>query len=341
MPKIPTKTGPANLLASLSPRARAFLSARVNVEQVLGFAGQPGRPELARTVPGTDVASSVRSRRDRRAHAALELAAARAHRRRTRDVRAERRFARRMEQWGAQEPEGGWRGIPRDVWVMAWDAVADGTGAAVRYWMGREPNKIVVGAARAVALGIGPDGEHARTWADLTARRLMVCTLVQCKLAVTTKRAGRWTELVRGVPMGAFAAMLTPPQTGARRPHINALCGRHRGAQSQERRGQLGYLLELERGGVLYSQQLPAGDVDAFERCGPSGHACNRYWLLSPVPTHAHDQAERERLIALHRAGQAAATEPLTTAVRPRKIDESRVQRLRAVVLGASTHPPG
>lgn len=241
-----------------------------------------------------------------------------------------------MAQWGAEEPEGGWRGIPRDVWVMSWDCVGDGTGAALRYWLKRCRNKTFLGAARAAALAGG------RTWQDLTARRIMACALVQERMSVAVDRPGRWTELVRGIPVGAFAAALTPPGSEARVPHRNTLIGQHRGVQSDAARGQVGYLRALEDAGALYSQQLPADEVDAFERCGPSGHACNRYWLLSPVPTVVDDQAEREALIALHRAGQAAATEVLTarpSALQLRRENAARDRQLRSAVFGPE-HPP-
>lgn len=342
----------ASFRAALSERARQFLSERVDLDQALGFTGLPGRPsapELASPVPGLGPMSTTSggtNRRDRRAAAKLDTVAERARRRAARDVRYERRFARRMAEWGAEEPTGGWRGIGRDVWVMAWDCEADSTGHALRYWMRRERNKVALGAARAAALADG------RTWHDPVARRIMALSLVQLRLAEPTpNRKGRFSGgIVRGVPLGAFAAMLAPPGASARIPHRNTISGRHRGAGSVSRRGQMGYLDELIDAGFCYSQQLPADEVEPFERAGWSGHACNRYWLLSPNPSSVQDQAEREGLIALHRAGQAVHAEqferhPSSTAARARRrlghcaqqqnAAETRAQQLRAAVLGS------
>jgi hypothetical protein len=346
---LPKKPGAANLLERLSPAAREHLSRQgVELEQALGLIGTAGRPTSSpreRDAPPagelTPQSRPAGNRRDRRAHAKLDAAAVtaeRAKRRARRDVRAERRFAAKMAKWGAEEPDGGWRGIPREVWVMAWDCVGDGTGGVLRYWMRRCRNKTFLGAARAAALAGG-----ARTWQDLRARRIVACALVQDALSVTVARPGRWTELVRGVPVGAFAALLVPPGSEARPLHRNTLTGQHRGVQSDSARGQDGYLRALEESGALYSQQLPADEVDPFERCGPSGHACNRYWLLSPIPTVVDDQAEREQLIALHRAGQAAATEVLTarpTALALRRENAARDRQLRAAVFGPEHAPP-
>ncbi|MGV1080707.1 MAG: hypothetical protein ACOYD1_12820 [Candidatus Nanopelagicales bacterium] len=334
MQRITKKPGPANLLERLSSRTRDFLGARgVQLEQALGLVGQVGRPTQPPPAPAAPLAGKL-SRRDRRAVQTLEHAAARAKRRAERDTRYERRFAERMAQWGAEAPPGGWRTIPREVWVMAWDCEADGTGHALRYWIRREPNKVFVGAARAAALAGG------RTWHSQTARRIMTCALVQARLSAPTQRKGRWASIVRGVPVGAFSAMLAPPTAGARRPHRNTLTGFHRGLESAADRGQVGYLRALELAGAMYSQQLPADEVEAFERCGSSGHACNRYWLISAHPSNMLEQADREQLIELHRAGQAAASETLLPRRRSPNPAESRAQQLRAAVFGPPAHPP-
>ncbi len=341
MRRIPTKPPTANVLERISERARAFLRDRgVDLAQASGLEGVRGRPSASPRLddqpPAPAKPATPPARRDRRARVVIDLAAERARRRRERDTRYERRFARLMTELGVDEPEGGWRSVPRDVWVMAWDCVGDGTGHALRHWMRRERNKVAVGAARVAALA---DGQ--RTWADQTARRIMTCALVQLRMSEPTKRRGRWSELVRGIPVGAFAAMLTPPSARGRVPHRNTLSGRHRGAGSAARRGQNGYFRELELAGFMYAQQLPADQVEAFERCGTSGHACNRYWLLSPNPSSVDDQAERERLIELHRAGQRAATEVLGRPLAiVRNAPDSRAQALRAAVFGPPPHPP-
>lgn len=223
-----------------------------------------------------------------------------------------------MLEWGSSAPRGGFRAIPREVWVMAWDCVADGTGKAIRYWMGRELNKVAVGAARRAAL-VDEQGSTRRSWADLTARRVMTLELVLLRMAAPTVRKGRWGSVVRGVTVPGLARCLTPPGCGARVPHRNALTGRHRGAGSDSRRGQAGYLRALEATGALYAQQLPAAECEPFELCGPSGYAANRYWLVTETPTAPMDALERALLISLHRQGRLAPTERLEAPRNPAK----------------------
>jgi len=328
LPKNPT---PASVRELLLGKARAFLQSQgVDVAAELGTRARA--PAVSERPPPAPVTAS--SRRDKRAAAALEHQRQRPLSRGERKERAERelervrrkadaryqaRFAQRSAQWGAEVPTGGFRCIPREVWLMGWHCASDATGQALRYWMEREPNKVAVGAARAAALGeLYPGGPTTRSWADPTARSMMTFSLGLLRLAVPTARKGRWGAVVRGVGLGALARLLVPPGCGARVPHRNRLSGRHRGAGSAPGRGQLGYLQELARTGFLYSQQLPAGEVDRFE-VGSSGYANNRYWLVAPASMAPLDDATRALLIALHRAGQRASSEKLESPKSPHK----------------------
>lgn len=209
---------------------------------------------------------------------------------------------------------------------MAWDCVADGTGAALLEHMRREPNRAALGAARRAALACDEqDRAELRSWADETARRTMTLALVMLRLAAPSLRPGRhWAGgIVRGVGMEAFAAALVPPNCGAHAPHRNTLRGRHRGAGSDRRRGQVGYLRALELAGFCYGQkQLPAAEVQPFE-VGPSGYTYKRWRIVSEAPRRGDSEALTALLLALHRAGRLALSERPRP---PRKPAVSRAQ---------------
>lgn len=207
---------------------------------------------------------------------------------------------------------------------MAWDCVADATGAALRAHMRREPNQVALGAARRAALGCDEhDRDERRTWASEAARRTMTLALVELRLAAPDRMRGGWTGgVVRGIPQGALAALLTPPGTGAAAPHRNTLTGRHRGARSDRRRGEVGYQLALELAGFCFSRQprITERDVRPYE-VGPRGYSFKRYWIVSPSPSCATSEPMRALLIALHRAGR------LAVMGRPRPVQKPAVSR--------------
>src|ERR1051325_9681297 len=164
--------------------------------------------------------SAARAARDRLGHKYGARAKAdkrrRLDRKRRADERYQRRFRERCKPWLAAA-DAAPRMIPRSLWLMAWDCVADGTGAALRAHIRREPNQVALGAARRAALGCDEhDRDERRTWASETARRIMTLALVELRLAAPDRLRGGWTGgVVRGIPQGALAALLTPPGTGA------------------------------------------------------------------------------------------------------------------------------
>lgn len=227
-----------------------------------------------------------------------------------RDAAYLHRLRRRLEQRGVAPDVafGFFRFIPRTHWVMARDILADPSGEAVRVWFRRMRNKIAVGAIRAAALAPCSDGTTLRTWSDERARNVAALGLALTRLSVPTHRKGGWTGLVRGVPIGALRSLLTSPWEAGKRPSRSTLSGTHR-RHGDHRRGQAGYLNALEQCGLLYVQQLPADQCEPWEVCGPSGYACNRYWVVTEHPYLPLSDARRRELIALHESGWDAALE--------------------------------
>lgn len=197
---------------------------------------------------------------------------------------------------------------------MVKEVLADPSGRACRVWLGRQRNKVAVGALRRAALEPDDEGGARRTWADERARRIAALGLALLKLSRPTHRKGIWTSVVRGVTRGLLCALLGSPWERDRRPSIGALAGTsHDGAR-------VGYLRALERAGFMYRQQLAAEHVEQWEvwqnRRGEAW-ACNRYWVIGMIPTAPLDDDEKRRLLALHHEGWEVPTEQLVRAPRP------------------------
>jgi hypothetical protein len=201
--------------------------------------------------------------------------------------------------------------IPREVWIMCRDCLADATGRAIRIWFARQRNKVAVGTIRIAALVPGPNGRTRYTWADARARAIAALGLALHELSTPTIRRGRWSRCVMGVTRGALCSLLSNPFEPSRRPHKNTLGGVHvRGATLES--GQVGYLKALELSGFLYRQQLPAHQVHRFERWRVKRgdveevHASNRYWIVTDTPTAPQSDDCKRALIAAHHAGLEA-----------------------------------
>lgn len=198
--------------------------------------------------------------------------------------------------------------IPRNIWIMARDILADPSGQAARIWLRRERNKVACGCIRFAALVPGSDGTTRYTWADLRARRICALGLALVSLArPAPRRKGIWSSVLMGVPRGYLCALLADPYESKRRPSKSALAGTHRVGATLET-GQLGYLRALERAGLFYRQQLPLRESELCERFG-GDHPTNRYWLITSLPHTAGSSARRQQLVDLHEAGARAATE--------------------------------
>ncbi len=173
-------------------------------------------------------------------------------------------------------------GIPSHVWKMCAVILADPSGRAIRGYARKFGNKVAVGAVMAAALVPG-DGTQRYTWLDERARYIVALGFALIELSRATKKRGPYTRLVMGIPMGALRALVANPWDRERKPSRSAMAGTHREGGCMED-GQVGYMKALREAGLFYAQQVPREHAHSFERCGPSGHTLNRYWLVGMFP---------------------------------------------------------
>lgn len=202
---------------------------------------------------------------------------------------------------------------------MACAVLNDESGRAARIYLRRARNKVAVGCIRLAALVPVGQGRSLRSWADYRARAIAALGLALLQLEVPTRRKGPWEGVVRGIPQGAFLALLSNAwklergsngELRRRRPSRAALSGTHR-RDADLQNGQQGWLRALELAGFCYAQQLPAKDVEPFERCWTSGYATNRYWIVTSIPTRPLSDEQKLELMALHEAGRLVESEQL------------------------------
>lgn len=241
----------------------------------------------------------------------LHLATRNAERDRARLERQRDRMAKRYP--NEEPPE--LANCPRSVLIMARDCLADPSGGALKVWFGRQRNKVAVGLIRIAALVPGRDGRTRYTWADSRARAIAALGLVLLELSTPTVRKGRWSRLVRGYPRSLLCKLLANPYDRDRVPCANTLGGVHVPGATLES-GQVGYLRALELSGFLSRQQLPAHQVDNFERWRvPKGtgqvetHASNRYWIVTDTATAPLSDDMKRRLMDAHNQGMRAHRE--------------------------------
>jgi hypothetical protein len=311
MPRLPNPPDRASFWDQLSPKARSVLES-----QGVGTVPPPApasTPPPGRALPFWS-SSRPENRSVRRASAQLER---KPEPRSDKYVTQLQRDNRRMNELRASiERRGGdLRGggpimLPVSLLVQSRSLTGDASGTAIRIRMRQCRNKVAVGAIRAAALVPQSDGTTRYTWADERARRIAALGFALLDLAVPTVRKGRWDAIVRGIPQGAFCMLLASPWEPSRRPSRSALVGRHwAGGRLQD--GQVGYLRALHEAGFCYAQQLPAAQVEPFEKCWESGYSSNRYWIVSGAPSSPLSDAARHALIELHQAGLDAHRERL------------------------------
>jgi hypothetical protein len=311
VPKPPNR---ASFWEKLSPRAQRALE-RQGVQAGETIPPPPALPSLSSSAPPPN-------RESRRALEQLE-------RRPRRSSQYERdklqllRDGRRMQKLRATiESRGGDCSggvlpvlIQRSVLVLCRTIMGDPSGFAVRAAFRRTRNKVAVGAIRQAALVPDAEGTARYTWADERARCVAALGLALLELSVPTARVGTWSGIVRGIPRGALCALLSSPWEPDRRKSVSSLVGTHR-ADGSLQNGKVGYLRALIEAGFCYSQQLPAADVQPFERLWPSGYASNRYWIVGETPTAPLSDATKRELLELHARGLDAHRERLQRARR-------------------------
>jgi hypothetical protein len=285
LPRGPAGDKPAGL-AALSARAQAFLRAQ-GVEPPELPPELPPAPAapLAAALPPPAPPSTPAGPQHR--HGPKLTRAQRAHSRRRAVERREAKYLERLTERAkaAGHTGAGLRAIPLAVWVGCAQVVSDATGRAARIHIRRLVNRTAAGAILAAAMP--PDADS--TWASLRARRIAALGLALVWLGQYTARVGPWNCIVKGIPRGALATLLrnpfdARPAMGTRKraagiPALTTLFGTHRPGAADDS-GDAGYFPALRAAGLVYRQQLPAAHVGAGE-LGPSGYACNRYWIVT------------------------------------------------------------
>jgi hypothetical protein len=209
----------------------------------------------------------------------------------------------------------GIRPAPLRVWVGSGQAMGDPTGKAIRIHLRQLSNRAAAGMILKAALAGG------RSWTSLRARRIATWGLGLVWLAHRTHRRDRWGALVKGFPREFWAALLRDPNDTRRAPYTRKSCpGNERDEKYRDQHsctmcrapgipatsslfgvhrfgaaphsGDVGYLAPLREVGLVYSQQLPAKEVEAWE-VGPKGHALNRYWVVTDCPGSIPDDDTR------------------------------------------------
>lgn len=181
--------------------------------------------------------------------------------------------------------------IPRWVWLACWAIVGDASGQCARFYLAKLRNRVAAGGILAAAF----DGEARAHWGNLRVRRIAALGLALAWLGQPTKRKYGFNKLVMGIPREAFGALLADPFDPSGAPVSNTTIG-----CTQD--GQIGYVAKLRGAGVVYRQQLTkkyhADELQPCEMLGPSGHAPNRYWIVSAVPELAKDSVRASELVA-------------------------------------------
>lgn len=180
--------------------------------------------------------------------------------------------------------------IPRWVWIACWAIVGDASGQCARFYLAKLRNRVAAGAIVAAAF----DNEARPHWGNIRIRRLVALGLALAWLGAPTRRKHGFTKLVMGVPRTALGALLADPYDPSGAPVSPTTLG---GTQP----GQVGYFRKLRAAGAMYSQQLTkehhADELQPCELLGSSGHAPNRYWIVSAIPELAKVPARAWELV--------------------------------------------
>lgn len=318
--RVPKPKDRASFWTQLSPAARGLLERQGVDGQGAAAPAIASRPTSTSVAPPSSSSSSA-NRHERRALEQLERPRPAKRpgdaymQQLQRDDERLQRLRASIVARGGDLSRGDPRLIPRRVLVLARTIRADASGFAIRAAFRRCRNKVAVGAIQRAALVPDADGTARYTWADERARCIAALGLALLELAVPTVRRGGWSGMVRGIPRGALCMLLASPWEPTKRPSVAALVGTHR-AGGTFANGQVGYLRALIEAGFCYAQQLPAAQVEGFEKCWESGYASNRYWIVTGEPTKPMSDDQKRALLELHTRGLDAHRERLRRARR-------------------------
>jgi hypothetical protein len=307
-------------------RTAAFLDrlAKQRPETAAALRARLGDAEPAPSTPGVAPAPQARARAQRppqrqpQHHGPKRTRKERSQLRRAALQRRESNYLQRLTQ-RVRDLGGhgvGIRAIPLRVWIACAQVIADPTGRAARIQLRRLQNRTAAGAILRAALQPAEPEQGAagltagRSWASMRTRRIAALGVALAMLAQPTRRRGPWGAVVMGIPRGAFAALLRDPYDSREKgtPAITTLFGIHRPGASADS-SQAGYFVALHAAGLAYRQQLPAHEAHAYEVQGPSGHATNRYWLVSDTIACIESDQVRELAIALAQLAELDAAQ--------------------------------
>lgn len=297
--------------------------------------GSRSDPKLAGAVARPRISVAERKRRDRARKCATRDRRARADA--EREAKLYERLKQRLADLGASLDSPPPM-IPLWIWRMGWLVIGDATGRAARMFLRRlrGSNAAAVGAILRALFGdeAGNELPAESSWSDLDTRRTCAAGLAVVHLARRHRKRGPWGAQARGIPAGAFCAMLHNPfdprpavparvVPGARKPserlrrpgtpHRNTVFGVH-----NEARGELGYMVRLRNAGLFISFQMPKALAKAYE-IGPSGYPYARYDVIT---------ARAERTTTPEQAGAVTSLAELAAEWSPG--DRSSSQRERA-----------
>lgn len=209
--------------------------------------------------------------------------------------------ARQFEQWAAEHGGEPLPLVPRWLWVLCVQIMADASGAIAREQCARLPT-LFAGMVRSVARVRRRHGGYLYQWGELRARRTVALAVCIYRMSKRVRGRGRWARLTEGIPVGFFCKLLRDPHTG-RIPHANTVASGSYGwggkwnAQPSDRGRRdgvgCGIVEALRQVGALYRCQWRGKHYGTT-----TGYPPNQYWLVSEHPEDDPREDEQERLYA-------------------------------------------
>jgi hypothetical protein len=216
-------------------------------------------------------------------------------------------------------------GWSRDAWIAGRSVLIDESGKLARAELRLKRRRFpaFVGAVVQAALGVDDQGRCRRDWTHPRARGIAALAIAMLMQSIRCRRRDLFQRYLAGITVKSMLALLESPWRDGRRLHRNTLIGK-RDASASITNGGLGYLLALAETDALFWQQLPAADVQPFERWKVQRidrvtgevtielRASNRYWLAGGPVDNAHmSEAYLARAINLAELAQAVIDRPL------------------------------
>jgi len=209
--------------------------------------------------------------------------------------------ARAFEAWAAEHGGEALPLVPRWLWVLCAQIMADASGAIARDQCARLPT-LFAGMVRSVARVRLDRGGYLYRWGELRARRTVALAVCIYRMSKRVRGRGRWGRLTEGIPVAFFCKLLRDPHTG-KIPHANTVASGSYGwggkwnAQPSDRGRRdgvgCGLVEALRQVGALYRCQWH-GQRFATS----SGYPPNQYWLVSEHPEDDTRDGEQSRLWA-------------------------------------------